>query len=428
MIVRSTMNILFLTQILPYPLDAGPKTRAYYVLRYLAEAGHRVTLLSFVRANDRPEYLAHLRDYCHAIDTVPIRRSRRQDVADLMRSLPSNKPFLIGRDWIPAMATQVQHHLTQGNHPIDAVHADQLWMAPYAQWARQVQGADRLSSSGKVRLVLDQHNAVFQIPRRLAEHERNPIKRSLLGLEARKMARYEVEVCRQFDEVIWVTQEDRDAVEAQSTAVTTGPSESTDPHIPVTTHHSVIPICIDPDQQPAVQRSADAHRVTFLGGLHWPPNAEGIVWFVRAVWPLIRQQAPNAVLTVIGKDPPAELQDTVLQNLDVTGYVDDPMPYLKKTAVFIVPLHAGGGMRVKILDAWRWGLPVVSSTIGAEGIAVENGENALLADTPEAFAQAVTSVLQNRTVADALAAKGRQTVETRYNWRTVYRAWNAVYR
>ena len=85
-------------------------------------------------------------------------------------------------------------------------------------------------------------------------------------------------------------------------------------------------------------------------------------------------------------------------------------------------------MRVKILDAWRWGLPVVSSTIGAEGIAVENGENALLADTPEAFAQAVTRVLQNRTVADALAARGRQTVETRYNWRTVYRAWNAVYR
>ncbi|MBK8045650.1 MAG: hypothetical protein IPK16_00080 [Anaerolineales bacterium] len=178
------MNILFLTQILPYPLDAGPKTRAYYVLRYLAEAGHQVTLLSFVRANDRPEYLAHLQDYCHALDTVPIRRSRRQDVADLMRSLPSNKPFLIGRDWIPAMATQVQHHLTQGNHPIDAVHADQLWMAPYALWARQVQDADRLSSPGKVRLVLDQHNAVFQIPRRLAEHERNPIKRSLLGLES----------------------------------------------------------------------------------------------------------------------------------------------------------------------------------------------------------------------------------------------------
>ncbi|MBK8045649.1 MAG: glycosyltransferase [Anaerolineales bacterium] len=171
---------------------------------------------------------------------------------------------------------------------------------------------------------------------------------------------------------------------------------------------------------------ADAHRVTFLGGLHWPPNAEGIVWFVRAVWPLIRQQAPNAVLTVIGKDPPAELRDTVLQNLDVTGYVDDPMPYLKETAVFIVPLPEAAC--VKILDAWRWGLPVVSSTIGAEGIAVENGENALLADTPEAFAQAVTSVLQNRTVADALAAKGRQTVEIRYNWRTVYRAWNAVYR
>ncbi len=107
--------------------------------------------------------------------------------------------------------------------------------------------------------------------------------------------------------------------------------------------------------------------------------------------------------------------------------MDDPIPYLAETTVFIVPLHAGGGMRVKIVDAWCWGLPVVTTTIGAEGIAVQDGENVLLADTPEAFAQAVARVLQEPELAARLAAGGRRTVEICYDWRKVYRAWDEVY-
>jgi len=107
--------------------------------------------------------------------------------------------------------------------------------------------------------------------------------------------------------------------------------------------------------------------------------------------------------------------------------VEDLIPYLRETAVFIVPLHAGGGMRVKILDAWCWGLPVVTTTIGGEGIQVRDGENALAADTPEGFAQAVVRVLRKPELAARLAAGGRRTVEAHYDWREVYRAWDRVY-
>jgi glycosyltransferase involved in cell wall biosynthesis len=171
-------------------------------------------------------------------------------------------------------------------------------------------------------------------------------------------------------------------------------------------------------------QSDPSSRIIFLGGLHWPPNAQGVLWFFKEIFPLIKQELPEASLTVIGKDPPFELNGNGVQ---VTGYVPDLAPYLAETAVFIVPLLAGGGMRVKILDAWNWGLPIVSTTIGAEGIAAVDQENMLIADTPEAFAKATISLLQRPDLAKKLVQNGRQTLEEEYDWQTVYRAWDKIY-
>lgn len=403
------MRILFLSQLIPYPLDAGPKVRSYYVLRWLTEAGHEVTLLAFSRESDTAASIDHLRAYCAAVHTVPMPRSRARDAYHLGRSLLSGQPFLIARDSVDAMQAMVRD--LAAVEAFDAVHADQLWMAPYALVA-----ADAVNP--RPRLVLDQHNAMFLIPQRLAESSGNPAARALLRREAAVMARYERETCRRFDEVVWVTAEDRAAVGLDGETVAS------------TSRQRVIPICIDPDEQATVERVARPHRVTFLGGLHWPPNAAGIVWFAREVWPRLRAKFPDAVLTVIGKNPPAELTggpSSADRDLDIPGYVDDPLPYLRQTAVFIVPLHAGGGMRVKILDAWAWELPVVSTTIGAEGVAVRDGDNLLIADEADDFAADVGRVLSEQGLAARLSASGRRAVETAYNWRTVYAAWDAVY-
>jgi glycosyltransferase involved in cell wall biosynthesis len=395
------MHILFLSQVLPYPLDAGPKMRSYYVLRHLARS-HRVTLLAFTRDSDRPEDVAHLESVCHAVHTVPMRRSRLGDVRFLGQSLASRRPFLIARDHAPAMAGRVREMAGAGG--FDAIHADQLWMAPYA-----LAGAE--AARPRPRLVLDQHNAVHLIPRRLAEGETNPIKQKVLAREARLLAAYEPEVCRRFDHVVWVTEEDRGAVAACSDGAGGPPS-------------SVIPICADPGAVAPVAPAPVRRRVTFLGGLHWPPNAQGIRWFARHVFPQVRAEAPGAALTVIGKSPPAGLEG---EGVEVTGYVGELAPYLAETGAFVVPLHAGGGMRVKILDAWSWGLPVVSTTIGAEGIVTRPGEDILIADNARDFAQAVVAVLEDRALAERIGRGGRRTVEERYDWRSAYAAWDEVY-
>ena len=137
---------------------------------------------------------------------------------------------------------------------------------------------------------------------------------------------------------------------------------------------------------------------------------------------LTRSNAPCWNWSGAIRNPKSEIR-----NVEITGYVDDPTPYLVETAVFIVPLHAGGGTRVKILDAWCWGLPVVTTRVGAEGIRARDGENVLLGDTAEAFAQAVVRVLREPELAARLAAGGRRTVEAHYDWRDAYRAWDRVY-
>ena len=141
-------------------------------------------------------------------------------------------------------------------------------------------------------------------------------------------------------------------------------------------------------------------------------------------------EVPEARLVVIGKKPPPAVQALATEGgrgVTVTGYVDDPGPYLADTAAFIVPLHAGGGMRVKIVDAWRWGVPIVSTTIGAEGIDVRDGENMLVADTAEAFARAVIRLLQEPALGERLRDSGRRWVQEHYDWRTVYGRWDGVY-
>lgn len=400
------MRVLFLTQVLPFPLDAGPKVRAYYVLRHLLEGGHHVTLASFTRADDLSEATTHLRDLGTTVHTVPMRRSRLADAAHWLTSLPTGTPFLVARDRSRAMRRLLDRLVTNGT--FDAIHADQLWTLPYGIRARR-------RARGTPLLVADRHNAVQRIPLLLAGGEASPLRRAALRLEARKLRGYEPAVATEVDRTVWVSEQDRRTVE--------GPR-------PFPTSR-VIPICVDPGEWKPVPGARLRRRVTFLGGLHWPPNAAGVEWFLDAVWPRIRAASTDATLTVLGRAPASvvarlrRLQGGA--DVEITGRVLDPTPYLRDTAAFVVPLHAGGGMRVKILDAWSRGLPVVSTRLGCEGIDGTHERELLVADDDGDFAAAVTRLLRDPELQDRLGRQARSRVETTYDWRRRYRDWDDVY-
>lgn len=277
--------ILFLTQVLPYPLDAGPKVRAYHVLRWLA-ARADVHLASFVRPDDSAAAVDHLRSFCASVHTVPMRRRAARDIGHLLRSLWKGTSFIIARDDVATMRAAVTG--LAGRIPFAAVHADQLWMAQYAR---------DLPIPLK---VLDNHNAVYRIFERLAVNERSPVRRALYRREARKLARYELAQVGAFDHTLFVTDEDRRAVQALT------PDDAARRRIADRT--SVIPICVDVDAITPITLRDDARRITVLGTMFWPPNVEGVLWFASGAFPQILRAVPNAILTVIGKNPPETVQ------------------------------------------------------------------------------------------------------------------------
>jgi glycosyltransferase involved in cell wall biosynthesis len=411
------LHILFLTQILPYPLDAGPKIRGYYNLRYLADK-HAVTLLSFIRASDTPEALSHLKSLCTRVETVSMLRSRFRDGLAMLRSLFSSQPFLITRDEVSEMDLTLQNLIQ--DEQFDAIHADQLWMAPYALKAKR----EAIKYGYQPRVILDQHNAVHLIPKRLAEASRNRFLRTWLKREATLMAEFEVQTCRQFDHVVWVTQEDLLAVNSIASLPSKG--RKTADYEARFDHDSIIPICVDAAETSPVDKVPDTDEILFVGGMHWPPNADGVTWFAKEVLPLVTAKRPQSRFIAVGKQPPEAIKAMGRQVLAM-GFVENPDSYWANARVFVVPLRAGGGMRVKILDAWARGIPIVSTSIGAEGIRYQPGKDILIANTAEDFALAVQKILVDDSLAQSLSHSGRRTLETYYEWRKIYNAWDAVY-
>ena len=410
------MNILFLSQIVPYPPDAGPKVKTWQVLRHLVEAGHQVSLACFVRAEER-QYLPVLEQHFAHVYAVPIHRSRLADMLCWLRCQLSGQSFLIERDNLPGMRKVVADQIAAGQ--VDVIHADQLTMAQFALQARQNNDASR-----KPYLIFDAHNAVWTIMDRMRQNVPFYL-RPVIAQEARRVKRQEGQIVRDFDQTLAVTGIDRLAL-LQAVAETGGEVPSQAESWPI----AVIPIAVDTSQLPPLERAPESTNIVTLGTLHYQPNADGIRWFARQVFPLIHRQAPDTRLTIIGKNPPADFTRLAEQSvgaITVTGYVPDLTSSLQSAALMVIPVRAGGGMRVRILEAFSRAIPVVTTTIGLEGIQAEPGKDVLVADTPEDFAACVVRLLHDPRLREDLGKNSRLFVEQTYDWRIVLKKLDEVY-
>jgi polysaccharide biosynthesis protein PslH len=404
-------RVLYLTQVLPYPPHSGAKVRQYHMLRHLARR-HEVTLVSFIRQEDPPEAIAHLAEICQAVHTVPIRRSAWRNLRAGVEGVLTGGPIVVARDEMAEMSATL--HRLVGETQYNVIHADQLSMAGYGQLAA------RASRPHTPRTVLDEHNAIYVLTQRMADTETNLPRRLLMNREARAFARYEARMIKSYDALLTVIPEDQERLLALFQ-----PGERRRLALKFT----VVPICVDVEQTlPVIRHKGHPPTILHLGTMFYPPNSHGALWFACEVLPLIHAHIPEARFMIIGKNPPREVEALSSDpRIEVMGYVPDLEPYLARTDVFAVPLHAGSGMRVKILDAWRAGLPVVSTPIGAEGIEIRAGENILLAAHAQAFAEATVRLLTDRELNDRLRTNGRSWVETHYSWQSVYERVDSVY-
>lgn len=381
------MRILFLTQICPYPPANGGAIKTYNILKHLG-ARHDVTLLVYVRGDDDVESLKHLSPYCSHIEFCRIERSGWGNLTSLARSLANGKSFIISRDWRSEMQSRVSSLL----QPVpDLIYADHLQMFQF------------VPDPAPCPVLLDEHNVEWRIIERFASNGRTPVHRLLASKEWRKLRSYELSACNRADRVLTVTEHDREMLSANGVSGD---------------RVSALPIGVDTDFFRPVHLTPDSKNILTFGTMSWPPNVDAVLYFAKSIYPIIKQRTPDARFTIVGSNPPREILNLSATDpsISVTGYVTDLRPYAEQAAAFVVPLRIGSGMRVKILDAMSLGLPVVTTSVGCEGITLIPGRHALVADTPEGFADAVVRLLQGFEKRVTLASTARNLVENRYSW------------
>lgn len=248
--------------------------------------------------------------------------------------------------------------------------------------------------------VLFTHNVESEIFRRHAEVASNPLKRALWRDQLRKMERFERETLARFDAVVAVS--DRDAAWFREELGIA--------------RVEVIPTGVDTAFFSWSPPGEDG-RVAFTGSMDWLANVDAMDWFLGDVWDRVARQAPAASMRVIGRNPPASLVAKA-RGLpwDVTGFVDDVRPHVHGSSVYVIPLRVGGGTRIKVFEAMAMGCPVVSTSIGVEGLPLEPGRHYLRADTADDFAAAVVRLLRDPDLRGALSREARRCMEERFSF------------
>jgi glycosyltransferase involved in cell wall biosynthesis len=252
------------------------------------------------------------------------------------------------------------------------------------------------------RAVLFQHNVEAMIWKRHVEHAGSPLRRYYFRRQARLMLEYERQVCSSVKSIIAVS-----GADAAKMRELYGVSRVT-----------AVPTGVDVGFFRPPEGAQPTADLVFVGSMDWMPNIDGVVWFVTEVLPLIKRKLPDCSLAVVGRTPGREVTELAEREsgIRITGTVADVRPWLWESKVSIVPLRIGGGTRLKIYEAMAAGTPVVSTTVGAEGLDISPGENILIADEAGAFAEACVRLISDRDERSRLADAARRHVETKHSW------------
>jgi len=404
------MKILFLTPQLPYPPRQGTTIRNYNLIRLLAQ-DHQIDLFSFLAPGEALGADNHLVALCGQVITAP--QPARSLARRAVDTLTANRPDMGLRLESQEAYSRLEALLDEESY--DLIQAEGIEMAAY--------GLAAAESQPSARLVFDDHNAEYLLQKRSALVDLgNPLRWLAAGyslIQWNKLHRYEQSICSHSDAVVAVSEPDRSAL------VQLVPDRLID----------VVPNGIDlaefpfPPPRPAAQQPP---TLIFTGKMDYRPNVDAILWFAHEVLPLIQAQKPDVRLQVVGMNPHRRLAPLEqMPGVEITGAVDDVRPYVYGAAVYVVPLRVGGGTRFKVLEALASGKPLVSTSLGVEGLGLQDGRELLIADEPHAFAAAVLRLLDDQAdggqVCAGLSAAGRRFVESHFTWEQIVPRLERIY-
>jgi polysaccharide biosynthesis protein PslH len=387
-------RMLFLSNRGVLPIKDGHTRRSFNILRILSQE-YRIHYLSLYERPEElePKNVKELERLCERVEFMPgpNKKIGLQMIWRVLRSLISIQPYTIWRHYSADFQRRAADLIHSGS--FDLIHCDTLPIAYCLQ-----RGAD-------VPQTITDHDVSYLKCRRMAEESKNLLVKIFLHLESKKMHRLEERALQLADLGIVVSELDGRLLgnicgEARIAVIENG---------------------VDVELFRPEGDDVEADALVWVGGFDHPPNREGMRFFIDKIYPILKRRMPAVKLDVIGGSVPSWLKRYSEKDgsIKIRGYVEDPMTYIRKAGVFIVPILSGGGTRLKVLEAMAAGKAIVTTSLGCEGIDGANDIHYLVADTPESFAQAIQKVSCDAKMRGELGKNAREFVEVKYEWRVI---------
>ncbi len=383
------LKIAVFTPYLPYPPDNGGKIRSYHLLRALTER-FDVDLFSVHHGVEPTAAIAALREHCCQVVAFPVEKPWR--TRDRWARVLADLPRAVDYFHTPASLAHARDSLRAGGY--DLVVADEICMTPYAELAPALP-----------RIVI-RHKVDHLHYAEMAQARPWGGDKVLDAIEARKLRQYERAKMPLYQAFLACSEQDaavirRDALAAQALVIANGADLET--------------------LVPSGHAKTAAPILLYVGSMHYYPNIDAVTFFFEEMYEQIAHAVPAVRVQIVGHKPPPDIQKLARPDrVEVLGSVPDVRPYYDAATVFIVPLRLGGGTRLKIVEAMAMGLPVISTTVGAEGLDIHSGEDILIADDPASFVAGVLRLLTDPDFRNHVAQGGRRLAQ-RYGWRELTR-------
>jgi len=402
----SKLKILWLSHFVPYPPKGGAFQRSFNLIKRLG-AQHELHLIALRHkatthpASEIADAREALLQYCQSVQIEDATWATQGHGLWLktIQSVATGSPVSV-RMFRSRQVRRAVRSALSGTR-FDVMHLDTISVADY------------LEDAGGVPTIMAHMGAEsFMIRRRIAQ-EPSLLRRLLFRVEAVTLRAYERRMCPKVHRNVVVSDLDRDLMQ----------------EVAPNAAFSVVANGVDLEYfRPVGPR--DGHTILFAGRLDQHSNRHGIIVFVERVWPIIRERYPTAVFHAVGNSPPDELLREAARDdrIKVFGFVPDVRPYFEAATVAICPVLDGGGTRIKILDAMAQAVPLVSTTVGCEGIPVVPERDVLIGDSPETFAAQIGRLFEDADLRARLAASGRRLVETTFSWDALAEQLVAQYR
>ena len=383
------MRVLHFAPRVCWPLDTGAKLRNYHLARVLSEKAD-VSLLAFT---DAEQSLGELEKFYEQVIAVP--RDPGYTLAKMIRGTLGSTPLPVLNYTTDSMKRALESILR--DRDFDIVQVESIHLMTYLPIIT--------GSRHRPLMICDWHNIESELLGRYSKREPNILKRAYAGKTARLMSEFERRAMREFDAHIAVSK--RDAQQLRSIN-----SEAR-----VFVIENGVDTAYYEEAVSGGKAASKPNRIVFVGSMDYHANIDAAVSFARDVWPGLHDRYPEMIFTIVGRDPAPEVRAlTTNPGIEVTGTVDDVRPFYREALAAVVPLKVGGGSRLKILEAMAAGVPVVSTTLGAEGLDVHDGEDIVIADTNEQLAEALGKVIKNEELRQRVSEAGRALVSDRYDW------------